>query len=215
MFRRRRKPLYYKPRGRYVAWGGMAMTLVAGGAIALNMAGYSLPNGLTRSAAAPTSVETVTGVARVRHAAAVEMNGRLVEFFGIDLPPAGLVCDDGNGNRSDCAAIARAVLAGLIAGDGVHCVRRVAATGRFLATCYNAAGDDLASSLVAGGWAMNAAGEGRGPYAIAEDDARAANRGLWSAAEAPPRQAGPQEPAREAPPVSPPAIPNAAELPPR
>lgn len=215
MFRRRRKPLYYKPRGRYLAWAGAAMTIIAGGAIVAHMGGFALPTALTRGTAAPPVVETITGAGRVRHAAAIEIGDRLVEFFGVELPPAGLVCDDGNGNRLDCAAVARGVLAGLIGVGGVHCVRRGAVEARFLATCYTANGEDLAAGLVAGGWAMSASADGRGPYGIAEDDARAANRGIWSAADAPPRPAAAQEPVGDSAAVTPPAIPNAAELPAR
>lgn len=97
-----------------------------------------------------------------------------VRLTGIDAPELDQTCTDAMGAQYACGTQAKAVLAGLVGGGEVSCVRSGRDRyGRTLATCTSA-GRDLAEAMAEAGWAVAEA-----DHALAALSARAAGRGIW------------------------------------
>ncbi len=101
-----------------------------------------------------------------------------VRLFGIDAPEARQVCTAANGSAYRCGRKAANALRKLIKSQDVSC--DVLSTDRYdrsLARCRS--GEvDLNLEMVRSGWAV-AYRDGTGAFGRAEDEARAAKRGLW------------------------------------
>ena len=123
--------------------------------------------------AAPPAVAVVDGET-------LRLADSVVRLRGVVAPARGRVCHRDDGTSFDCGAAAAQGLARLLRDRAVTC--RVAGrdqAGFPQGTCV--AGDaDLNAAVISAGWAR--AEPGSPALAAAEAEARAAGRGLWTAA---------------------------------
>ena len=115
----------------------------------------------------------IAGDVRIVDGDTIELHGVRVRLEGIDAREAGTACGDA----------ATAALAELVGDGPVVCAPiGVDRYGRLVARCRvgGAAGDvDLATAMVAAGWARDWPAYSGGAYAAAEAEARAAGAGIW------------------------------------
>jgi len=116
------------------------------------------------------------------------MDGQRYRLQDIDAPELHQTCKDGAGREWPCGHRARDELRKILTRDAVSC-RTVTRDrfGRNVATC-SAGGRDVGEVMVRNGWATAYKGRGfSSRYVSAENEARAARRGLWSGAFETPR----------------------------
>lgn len=163
-------------RRRRLRWPRRAAAFVAPLAIA---ALFVLTAGLTdwpprTQAAQSASNQVFAGQARVIDGDTLDLDGRRIRLWGIDAPESAQSCA-----RGSPGADARRALRRAIADEHVTCaVRDRDDYGRIVAQC-RAGGADLGGAMVREGWAWDYRRYSHGRYARAEDEARAAERGLW------------------------------------
>lgn len=121
----------------------------------------------------------LTGVASVIDGDTLEVHGQRVRLHGIDAPESDQPCIGPDLKPWRCGQKAALALADRIGRDAVVC-RRVATDryGRAVATCQEN-GQDLNAWMVSQGWAV-AYRQYALDYVAAENEARAAGRGIWS-----------------------------------
>jgi endonuclease YncB( thermonuclease family) len=118
-----------------------------------------------------------------------QIDGRRYRLHGIDAPELHQTCRSRDGREWPCGRRARDELRKLLSGGNLEC--SPVATDRFermVAAC-RVDGRDLGDSMVRNGWAV--AHQTRGAssrYVSAEQEARAAGRGIWSGSFEAPRQ---------------------------
>lgn len=118
------------------------------------------------------------GSARVVDGDALEINGEMFLFHGIDAPESDQTCVI-DGKPWACGQEARQVLAQEIGDRHVRCEERHwDPADRIAAVCF-AGFDDLNAFMVRTGWAL-AYRQHSTDYIAEEHDARAARRGLWA-----------------------------------
>jgi endonuclease YncB( thermonuclease family) len=134
--------------------------------------------------AACTAGVPIVGVATVRDGDSIEIHGQTIRLYGIDAPEGRQVCRrDGADWR--CGQAAAHALAKHIGRRPVSCRPRDRDRyGRSVAVCF-VADEDVGAWLVREGWALAYRRYSR-DYVGAEEAARAAKRGLWSATFMPP-----------------------------
>ena len=176
MFRRRHRPIHYRPRPRSVSW--LASIVAVGLAVGAGLHFWSEPFGIasapgSQTGSAPTRVATFSGRAEANGPIALRIEPAALVLYGVDPPSAGIECPAG-----DCAGLARAAMEQLLGEREIHCVGRQQPDGRQAATCFLPDGTDVAAALVARGWAL---ASGEAPlYRAEEERARAAGLGLWA-----------------------------------
>lgn len=187
MFKRRHRPIHYRPHRSALGWG-LTLAVVAA---ALGGAGwwtYSTFGGvpslqsvmtLTQPAAPrePPRVGLFSGPAEAEGPTVLRFEAASVTLHGIEPPGPNITCASG-----DCGASARVMLGRVIGRRDVLCVARARSDGRVFATCYLPDGGDLAAALVARGWAV--AAPDTSYYRSEEERARAAAVGIWALATA-------------------------------
>ena len=103
-----------------------------------------------------------------------------VRLWGIDAPEAKQDCNDTAGRWYACGREAQHALSDAIGRDTVSCtVVEMPSYDRQVARC-TAGGRDLGEAMVRSGHAIELPSHSRGRYAVAEREARAARRGLWT-----------------------------------
>jgi endonuclease YncB( thermonuclease family) len=123
----------------------------------------------------------VAGLARVVDGDSIEIDGRRIRLWGIDAPELHQRCQDAGGGEYACGDKARAALASIVGDRRVACERQGDDRyGRMLARCHVEGGGDLATQLVAAGWALAYAGQAGDGLRALERQAVAARRGLWA-----------------------------------
>jgi endonuclease YncB( thermonuclease family) len=152
-----------------LVWTGAAL-----GTAALVMVGLSsdlfgrAPPGPDRVGAGPGEVAVVGGDT-------LRLDGKVVRLAGIEAPNRGDRC-----GSTDCGGAATSVLADMVRDRRVECrLSGQDGMGRPFAAC-DANGVDLASAIVASGWAR--ARNGRPGLADLELRARRQGAGLWASA---------------------------------
>lgn len=122
----------------------------------------------------------VSGVARIIDGDSLEVAGTRVRIFGIDAPEARQQCRDAKGESYACGREAARALDRLIGGRTVTCKPVTHDQyDREIATC-EVVGRDLGDAMVRAGHARDYTRHSRGRYAAAEQEARAARRGIWA-----------------------------------
>lgn len=122
-----------------------------------------------------SSVIVRQGVARIHDGDTLTVGGARIRLVGLDAPEIGQSCES-EGASYRCGTAAREALERLAAGDRVRCEgNRTDRYGRLLARCSTQAQSDLGASLVRDGWAVSS-----GDYALFENEARDAARGIWA-----------------------------------
>lgn len=127
-----------------------------------------------------TGQAIIAGDARALSGDTIDIGGHRLVLFDVVAPRADLLCREWRGARQadyPCGAYALAFMASLVAGHPARCVPRGPAAESETATCF-VDGRDLAEALIDGGWGVSCGAESR--YALREEAARAARRGLWS-----------------------------------
>lgn len=100
---------------------------------------------------------------------------------GIDAPEYRQSCSDAAGRPWRCGERARRQLEQLLDAPDLACTQRATDRfGRAVATCRTARTPDLGEAMVRAGMAISPARNGEAPYANAEEEARAARRGIWN-----------------------------------
>lgn len=122
----------------------------------------------------------IAGDARALSGDAIDIGGSRLLLFDVAAPRVDLICREWRGSRQvsyPCGAYALAFMASLVAGHPARCVPRGPTAEGKTATCF-VDGRDLAEALIDSGWGVSCGAESR--YALREEVARAARRGLWS-----------------------------------
>jgi endonuclease YncB( thermonuclease family) len=129
-------------------------------------------------AASPVFAQTVSGRARVISGDTLEIRGERIRLSEVDTPASDLVCESTDDHRWRCSQRAESALEVFLEESTVTCVGRERdATGQLLALCA-ANGVDLGLWLVRNGLARDQA---NGRYRQAQEQAKAAQKGIWSA----------------------------------
>lgn len=193
MFRRRHRPIHYKPRHSSAGWG-IALAIAAAGIGVAAYWGYESLGGLpaltlTTPAPArePPRVGTFVGAPEAEGPTGLRFDATSVTLHGIEPPGPNITCASG-----DCSASARIMLGRVLGRRELLCVTRARSEGRVFVTCYLPDGSDIAAALVARGWAV--AAPETSFYRAEEERARTAAVGIWAQA-APPATADASRPA--------------------
>ncbi|HUE45530.1 MAG TPA: thermonuclease family protein [Aestuariivirgaceae bacterium] len=127
----------------------------------------------------------VAGVASVIDADTIEIHGQCIRLHGIDAPESSQPCLDAGGRTWRCGQRAALALQDLIGRRTITCDERdVDRYGRIVGRCL--VGEvDVNEWLVAQGLAL-AYRRYSLDYVAAEDEARAAGRGMWAGTFEPP-----------------------------
>jgi endonuclease YncB( thermonuclease family) len=140
----------------------------------------------------PVDLAPIIGRATVEDGDTITIGGRRVRMQGLDAPEMGQLCEDEAGREWRCGGDAGRALDAMIGGRIVTCTidarDPVDRYGRALGWC-EAGGAALSAAMVRAGWAVAyrryldyAGGEARAykpAILAAEDEARAAGRGIW------------------------------------
>jgi endonuclease YncB( thermonuclease family) len=103
-----------------------------------------------------------------------------IRLDGIDAPEIKQNCFSADGSIWRCGGEARNQLAKMLRKGDVKCEPQAKDRyGRTIAKCSARGIPDIAEELVRQGLAINAAKIGEGKYALAEEEAKNAKRGLW------------------------------------
>ena len=122
----------------------------------------------------------IAGPARVIDGDTLQVGATRIRLEGIDAPEAGQTCVSAQGVVFGCGAVASQVLSAFIGTGTVACTAAdLDRYGRTVARCM-VAGGDLGQAMVSAGYAMAYRAYAL-DYVPAEEDARRAGRGLWSA----------------------------------
>jgi endonuclease YncB( thermonuclease family) len=107
-------------------------------------------------------------------------NGAEYRLYAIDAPELKQTCQEQSGKTWRCGRSAKARLTTLIKGGEVTCQERDKDRyGRIVAVCSAAGVADLGEAMVLKGYAIALDMAGARPYAGAEAEAQAENRGIW------------------------------------
>jgi endonuclease YncB( thermonuclease family) len=140
--------------------------------------GYAIYSEIT--AAPPPPAKVVEGRAWIIDGDTIVIDGAHIRLAYIDAPELGQSCKDGAGATYACGQVAKDALRRAIAGRTVRC-EQVATDryGRIVAVCASH-GRDLGDAMVRGGQAINYGRfDSDDRYSQAENEARAASRGIW------------------------------------
>jgi endonuclease YncB( thermonuclease family) len=112
----------------------------------------------------------------------LRMHEAVIRLLGISAPPRGLSCEEASPGY-DCGAAASAALAALVRGHPVTCHLNGRDSRGFALGHCDSMGVDINQALVHAGWARARADAAAGAmppaFMEAEQQARAAGRGLW------------------------------------
>jgi len=126
----------------------------------------------------------VSGQARVVSGDTMEVAGQRIELYGIDAPELNQTCRWPN-KEIPCGNMSRTALLDLVAVTPVVCTRRRGNDdGSWVALC-TADGFDVGRNMVHTGWALATPGQSQA-YAVTQQTARKAGRGLWRGRFVPP-----------------------------
>jgi endonuclease YncB( thermonuclease family) len=117
------------------------------------------------------------------------LNGERYRLQDIDAPELHQMCKDAAGRAWACGREARDQLRKLLNQQAVKCEKTNRDRfGRFIAVC-RVGGRDIGETMIRNGWATAYKGRGlTSRYVTAENEARAARRGLWAGSFQTPRQ---------------------------
>jgi len=119
----------------------------------------------------------IIGPAKVIDGATLEVAGRVIRLYGIDVPDPDQSCRWPDRTIA-CGTLARLALTDLTTGATVACRPRAKdGRGRIVAICF-AGGFDIGRNMVHTGWAV-ADREAATSYVNTEEKARNAKHGMW------------------------------------
>lgn len=139
----------------------------------------ALPALLALLLAVPAQAEIMIGRVSVVDGDTLDMHGQRIRLFGIDAPEGGQSCQTAEGKVWRCGTAAARAMDDLVRDRTVSCdPQDIDRYGRTVAIC-EAGGSDIASALVGQGLAV-AYRKYSKAYVAAENEAHAANRGMWA-----------------------------------
>lgn len=156
---------------------GSESPLIQVGSICHSLIGVVVVGTLATSS--PAAAVPIAGVASVIDGDTIDIHGVRIRLHGIDAPESRQLCTRPTGERWRCGQQASLALSDQIGRSTVSCdPRDTDRYGRTVAVC-SSRGLDLNGWLVIQGWAVAYRRYSR-DYVRAEDQARAASRGVWS-----------------------------------
>ena len=120
----------------------------------------------------------ISGRATVIDGDTIEVRNTRIRLHGIDAPESGQDCRRPNRRAWACGAEASAALEQYLGRASVRCAPNGTHGNRTIAVCFKG-NEDINGWLVANGWAV-ASRRFSLDYVPAEDQARAAQRGIWN-----------------------------------
>lgn len=107
-------------------------------------------------------------------------NGEEYRLFGIDAPELKQTCTEPNGKSWLCGRAAKAKLTTILNRGNVNCEERSQDRfGRIVAICSAEGVPDIGEAMVRDGYAIDLGGAAGHRYQEAEEEAKAAKRGIW------------------------------------
>ena len=126
----------------------------------------------------PVTAGEIVGPAIVTDGDTIRIGDKKIRIHGIDAPETKQTCKTPNNKTIRCGVIAGDAMRDLIRGATVTCKPTdIDRYGRTIAICY-ADGFDVGRNMVHTGWAIAYRRYSK-KYVAVEDNARAANRGMW------------------------------------
>ena len=128
---------------------------------------------------APAHADVISGLAKVTDGDTIKIANERIRLHGIDAPEMRQKCGTEAGELYQCGQTASEKLREAIGNQPVDC--QFFARGRYnriIGTCFNAAGKNIQSWMVEGGWAV-AYRRYSTRYVKEENAAREAKRGIW------------------------------------
>lgn len=124
--------------------------------------------------------EIVAGPTTVVDGDTLEIASKRFRLWGIDAPNRGIECTR-KGQGWKPAQEAGKALISCIKGQTVTCriQKREYSRRRFIAECWNEAGEDLGACMVRAGWAIDFTGYSGGYYLPLENEPKAKGAGIW------------------------------------
>jgi endonuclease YncB( thermonuclease family) len=136
--------------------------------------------GILLLATTAAASEPITGRTSVIDGDTLEIHGTRIRLWGIDAPESSQLCRGEDSLQYRCGQRAANELAALIGNRPVSCTpMNLDRYGRTVASCA-VAGLDLADWLVRQGLALDWPRYSHGRYAVAQDEARHGERGMWA-----------------------------------
>ena len=131
------------------------------------------------SAAPAFAGDVIKGVAKVSDGDTLEVQGHLVDLYGIDAPEAEQICAMADGTRYRCGQEAAAALRHQVGTAQVTCVPRTSTVPDRLTAVCHVGETDLSAWMVAHGHGV-ALRDASGAYATQESRAWGSRVGLWA-----------------------------------
>jgi endonuclease YncB( thermonuclease family) len=128
----------------------------------------------------PASADDLSGQASIIDGDTLEIHGARIRLWGIDAPESDQLCRNDDSEHYRCGQKAANDLDVFIARRRVECVEVDRDQYRRAVAVCTVAGVDLADWLVRNGHALDWPKYSKGDYAAAQDEAKRADRGMWS-----------------------------------
>jgi endonuclease YncB( thermonuclease family) len=136
--------------------------------------------GLLSSAPAPKEAGPIIGQASIVDGDTIEIHGQRIRLAGIDAPESDQLCRGADSMQYRCGQKAANDLAAFIDRRSVQCIEVDRDRyGRAVAVC-TVAGVDIADWLVRSGLALDWPRYSHGDYAVAQNEAERADKGMWA-----------------------------------
>jgi endonuclease YncB( thermonuclease family) len=130
--------------------------------------------------ATPLLAQSLTGQATVIDGDTIEIHQQRIRLSGIDAPESDQLCRGNDSLPYRCGAKAANELDRFIAGRPVSCVDIDERTYKRVVAVCTVGGVDLADWMARQGLAFDWPKYSKGDYAAAQNEARQAERGVWS-----------------------------------
>lgn len=135
---------------------------------------------IATAAPGPSADLAISGPATVIDGDTIVVQGKHIRLFGIDAPESNQRCTGADRLPYNCGGLATSVLEEEIGGAVVNCfVIDVDQYRRLVGVCA-ANGHDLGEQMVRLGYAIDYVFFSGGRYGEAQEEARAAKRGMWA-----------------------------------
>jgi endonuclease YncB( thermonuclease family) len=122
----------------------------------------------------------LAGQASVIDGDTLEIHGTRIRLWGIDAPESDQLCRNGGREHYRCGQIAANDLDAFIARRPVKCIEVDRDQDKRAVAVCTVAGIDLADWMVRSGLGLDWPTYSQGNYAVAQNEAKRAERGIWS-----------------------------------